>query len=118
MILLKDRRIWLFVELQSCKYPITNTTSIVLFYNPSNDIVLNTSRPPLTKLLHVYKSSSISNITLAAVPVTEHQDTEIYKGVEVELTTFEISALVAGFMYFFYLHSGGWKQGPLDTAAT
>jgi hypothetical protein len=19
---------------------------------------------------------------------------------------------------FFYLHSGGWKQGPLDTAAT
>jgi hypothetical protein len=21
-------------------------------------------------------------------------------------------------VYFFYLHSGGWNQGPLDTAAT
>jgi hypothetical protein len=23
-----------------------------------------------------------------------------------------------GPLYFFYLHSGGWNQGPLDTAAT
>jgi hypothetical protein len=22
------------------------------------------------------------------------------------------------YYYFFYLHIGGWKQGPLDTAAT